>query len=243
MQINRHHSHTRRTAYLYGIGSLALLAAVLVLSFINRYAASIPLLLLCYFGFQVLKDVILPRAERWATGHLGEKRVLGVLRDLPDTYTAVTNFVVPGSERGDIDLIVVGPMGILAVEIKTYAGVIVYENGRWWRRQSNGWKTKIKKSLSGQAKGHRTTLIAFLKDRRDQHPVLCDLFVPITPVLVFVGADQLETTALDMAAIRAGDLMEYILSLPSRHTDAQVAALTELFKPDEDRTATKSRAR
>src|SRR5437016_4090309 len=86
--IVRHHSYTRRTAYLYGLGSLALLAAVLVLSFINRYAASIPLLLFCILGFRVLVEVVVPQAERWVSGHLGEKRVFGVLSDLPDTYTA-----------------------------------------------------------------------------------------------------------------------------------------------------------
>ena len=227
MQIIRHHSHTQKTAHLYGWGALVLLVAVIGLSFINRTVASIPLLLFCIFGFQFLKEVVVPRAERWITGHMGEQRVLRVLSDLPDTYTAVTNFVVPGSERGDIDLILIGPMGLLAIEIKTYEGVILFENGRWWKRQKNGWKTRFQKNPSAQAKGHRKTLIGFLQQEWGQHSALGK--VPIIPILVFVGADGLETGSLDIAAVRVGGLMEYVCSLPSRLTESQIADVVRPF--------------
>ena len=239
MHIIRHHSHTQKSAKIYGWGALVLLAAVLILSFVNRTLASIPLLLFCIFGFQFLKEVLIPGAERWITGHMGERRVLTVLRDLPDTYVAVTNFVVPGSERGDIDLILIGPMGFLAMEIKTYEGMILFENGRWWKRQKNGWKTRLKKNPSVQAKGHRKALIGywkayigFLPQDRDQYAVLSKLYMPIVPVLVFVGADGLETGSLDMAAVRVGDLLDYVRSLPPRLTENQVENVAGIFATD-----------
>lgn len=229
MRVVRYHSHTRRSAQLYGWGALALLGAVIALSLVNRTAASIPLLLLCVLGFQVFKEVMIPRAERWITGHMGERRVLTLLRDLPDTYVAITNFVVPGTERGDIDLILVGPFGVLVIEVKFYEGHILFEHGRWWRRQKNGWKTRLKKNPSAQAKGHRKALLAYLQQERGRHPATKDQFVPITAVVAFVGADSLDTGTLDLVALRAGDLVSYVRGLPPRLDEAAVQAVITRF--------------
>jgi hypothetical protein len=237
MQIIRHHSHTQKSARLYGWGALVLLIAVIALSFTNRYAASIPLLIFCIFAFQIAKEIIIPRAEKWIVGHMGEQRVLSVLRDLPDSYTAVANFVVPGSERGDIDLILIGPPGIVVIEVKSYAGDIVYENGRWWKRQRNGWKTRLKKNPSGQARGHRKTLIAFLQEERERLTVLRNLFVPIVPILVFVGAHSVEADLLDMTALQVGELLDYVRSLPPRLSESQIEDVARLFQVGDPETA------
>ena len=68
------------------------------------------------------------------------------------------------------------------------------------------------------------------KDGRDKSGPVGDGFVPITPVLVFVGTDQLEVGTLDIAAIHVRDLRDYVLNLPPRLKESEVAVLITLFK-------------
>ena len=201
MKIICYPSYTRRAAQLHGWGVLLLFVIAFVVVRLNQHTASIVGLFVSLFAFGLCLKV-LPHAQSWNIGYWGERRVLKVLEDLPDRYTGVTNFVVPGTAQGDIDLLLIGPMGILVVEVKTYAGVIVYEKGRWWKRQTNGWKTRLPKNPSSQVHKNRKAILAYLKQEKERFPELTRLFIPVEPVLVFVGAEELDTRELDMVVLR-----------------------------------------
>ena len=194
----------------------------------------LPLVLLAGIA-QMLKEVC-PLAVTWGQGNKGEKLVLHSLGELSDDYVSVTNWVAPDGKRGDVDLMVIGPMGIVTVEVKTYSGVILYENKRWSKLQPNGWKTRLK-NVSSQARGHKKAVLGFYKQEREKHEALRELFVDVVPVIVFVSADELRLGELDMPALRRKDLPAYILGLPAKLTAEQVHALAALFGAEADRSA------
>ncbi len=233
MRVIRCPSHTLRTAQFYGLAALILIAMFALWSLTHPTTSSVwfsaSLLLGGMLAFVVLRDVVLPRAETWIAGSLGERRVLGNLCDLSDDYVAITNFIVPETTRGDIDLILIGPMGIVTIEVKCYTGSIVYEGGRWWRRQKNGWKTKITKNLSSQARGHSSSLRNYLQAQKSTNRDLVETPVPLTAALVFVGTTSLEIAPLDIAVIKDSELCDYLVSLPACLNEAGRMALEKLL--------------
>jgi hypothetical protein len=72
--------------------------------------------------FFTLELKILQRAENFIKGLGGEGDVVVALRSLPEEYKFINNVVL--GKRGDIDLVVVGPTGIWALEVKKVRGSI-----------------------------------------------------------------------------------------------------------------------
>lgn len=66
-----------------------------------------------------------------ATGQAGEQAVHAALATMLDeTWTAIRGYKNP---RGEVDLIVVGPSGILALEVKALNGSVSCDGDSWWR--------------------------------------------------------------------------------------------------------------
>lgn len=80
-------------------------------------------------GVILLKKALEEGGRSWRIGYEGERRVQASLQSLSNEYIAVTSFVVPGTKQGDVDLLLIGRMGVLVVEIKAYAGTILFQNG------------------------------------------------------------------------------------------------------------------
>lgn len=72
------------------------------------------------------------QAEKvWAAGSDGERRVVDQLRKcLSDEWTAIAGYSNSG---GEVDVVLVGPLGVLAIEVKYLNGVIHCDGDRWWR--------------------------------------------------------------------------------------------------------------
>ncbi len=65
-------------------------------------------------------------------GEAGERLALRCLASLPEDYFAVTGFKIPGYERiGDVDIIVVGPPGVVVIEVKNYLRACVVDADTW----------------------------------------------------------------------------------------------------------------
>lgn len=217
-------SHTSRMAGIYGWGTLVVLVLAAGVWYANSRSVSVVLAFAGLFLLMLAKDVFMPGVESWVSGHRAELRVLGILRSLPDTYVAITNYVVRETARGDIDILLVGPPGVLVIEVKRYAGQIVYEYGKWWRRQSRTWKTRIPKNPSAQARGNRKALIGYLQQYVGPNSALSRL-PSVNPVVVFVDAESLEVGTLTTTALRDGDLLPHIQSLPPKLGAADVEAI------------------
>ena len=67
----------------------------------------------------------------WRVGHEGEQRVVNHLAGrFGDDWTLIGGYM---SAKGEIDQTLVGPMGIMAMEIKNLSGTIRINGLDWWR--------------------------------------------------------------------------------------------------------------
>jgi len=114
-----------------------------------------------------LLDQVLNRIEREADayrkGQEGEERVVEAMRQALDgNWTLFRNVRLPGRSKADIDLVLVGPPGVWAIEVKTLAGEYRNIGEHWERRVGNHW-VLLKRSPSRQAQGNAVRLANFLR--------------------------------------------------------------------------------
>ena len=89
----------------------------------------------------------------WNAGAEGEQRVSDALaRQLGDEWIAVSGYKNPG---GEIDLLLVGPDGVLAVEIKFLNGAVSCDGDRWWRDKSDKYGNVVERNVPISDKGGR----------------------------------------------------------------------------------------
>ena len=100
--------------------------------------SSLPLAALAFLiGYRIF----MPRKPRlasagddesiWRAGQEGEDRLAEAFRrDLGDEWTLLKGYKNPG---GEIDQILVGPPGVIAIEIKNYTGRVHIDGDRWTR--------------------------------------------------------------------------------------------------------------
>jgi hypothetical protein len=101
--------------------------------------------------------------EAYRKGEEGEEKVVERARQALDgTWTLFRNIVPPGRRRTDLDIVLVGPPGVWAVEVKALAGQ--YRNVRdgWEFRSGNRWRPAAK-SPSVQARKGAIALAEFFK--------------------------------------------------------------------------------
>ena len=69
--------------------------------------------------------------EVWKAGNDGELKVADYLASrLSDEWTLVSGFM---TGKGEIDLILIGPAGVFAFEVKYVRGTVHCDGDRWWR--------------------------------------------------------------------------------------------------------------
>ncbi|MDH4482710.1 MAG: nuclease-related domain-containing protein [Rhodoferax sp.] len=89
----------------------------------------------------------------WNAGADGEQRVKDAMdRQLGDEWVAVSGYKNPG---GEIDLLLVGPDGVLAIEIKFLNGEVSCEGDRWWRNKSDKYGNVVERNVPIADKGGR----------------------------------------------------------------------------------------
>ncbi len=161
--------------------------------------------------------------NRWHRGAEGEEAVLHTLRGLPDGYTAVANFVPPGTHQGDMDLLLLGPAGILVIEVKSYTGRYACHGDSWFSIPASGSRQPLRGSVSRQLKRAGKAVSHYLVD--------CDAHVPVHTVAVFRAGAELEMTRPTVSIVFERSLCDYILSLPPLPQPLAATDLTPLFAP------------
>lgn len=161
--------------------------------------------------------------NRWHRGAEGEDAVLHTLRGLPDSYTAVANFVPPGTRQGDTDLLVLGPAGVLVLEVKAYTGRFACAGDQWFSVGPDGTRRPLKGSVSRQLKRAGKSVAHFLVD--------CDVQVPVHTAAVFRAAATLELHRPTVPIVREDALRDYVLGLPPAPRPLSAADLAPLFAP------------
>ncbi len=74
--------------------------------------------IIAIFCISKLGDYLFKRSQNFGKGQSGENVVIAELRKLPDAYSVFRNFKMPGM-CGDVDMIVIGPTGVFAIEVKS----------------------------------------------------------------------------------------------------------------------------
>lgn len=153
-----------------------------------------------------------------AFGLKGERRVLRLLQDLPDAYIAIANWHSGIDGEGDVDLMVLGPHGVLVVEIKCWTSETVCEGDRWWIVYLNGYRKSVH-SPTRQAKTCEKRIAKLLKGFDCQ----------VRSVVVF--NDRADLTLRDPAirVLRFSELKPFLLSLPTGDFDPKWV-LEKLFE-------------
>jgi hypothetical protein len=97
-------------------------------------------------------------------GKEGEDKIAARLGELLDAQWYMFRNVVLPDRKEDIDIVLVGPGGIWALEVKAYTGNYRVENGRWYKETSNGHQARQLYGPGKQVRDNATRLCAFLKE-------------------------------------------------------------------------------
>ncbi len=135
-------------------GVIALLVLLVLFVFFIWFSSFIP---------SKIEEKIEKQIENYRLGEEGEERVLQTaLQALDGNWTLFRNISLPGRNKGDLDLVLVGPPGIWVLEIKNYRGQYRNIGDRWEYRRDKTWKS-LKTSPSQQAVNGATRLANFLR--------------------------------------------------------------------------------
>lgn len=145
--------------------------------------------------------------EAWPLwrGHRGEVLVQRILERLDERHVCLTNFTPP-IQHGDIDMVVLGPFGVLVIEVKAYSQPLRCVGDKWAALRPNGtWRTiksatdQLQRNVKRMQKVTRAPVAAALVVG-DFLPLLCN--EPTVPVL------------------RRRNLLEHVAQLPDQGWDA-----------------------
>jgi len=103
------------------------------------------------------------RIENYRQGKEGEDRIVEkAVHSLDGNWALFRNVVLPGRRRTDLDIVLVGPPGVWAVEVKTLSGEYRNVGEAWQYRAGSRWK-RVSKSPSRQASNGAIALKEFLR--------------------------------------------------------------------------------
>lgn len=129
--------------------------------------AVIVFLLLLSFLFNKIMDYLdrqlENKIEEYRLGQEGEGRVTEfIIQALDGNWTLFKNIQLPGRNKGDLDLVLIGPPGIWVLEVKNYRGEYRNIGDKWEIRKKKKWiSTKV--NPSNQAFQNAIRLSNFLK--------------------------------------------------------------------------------
>jgi hypothetical protein len=120
-------------------------------------------LFLAQFAFDRLIKGLDQQIEAYRKGEEGEERVVEKARQaLDDNWTVFRNVILPGRRRADLDIVLVGPPGVWALEVKTLCGEYRNVGEAWQYRAGSQWR-RMTKSPSRQARDGAIALKDFLR--------------------------------------------------------------------------------
>jgi hypothetical protein len=101
--------------------------------------------------------------ELFRLGEEGEERTVQmVIQALDGNWSLFRNVSLPGRNKGDLDIVLVGPPGVWVLEVKNLHGDYRNIGETWEYRQGGKWKT-ASANPSRQAKENASRLGDFLK--------------------------------------------------------------------------------
>jgi hypothetical protein len=182
---------------VYGLGFAAITVAVVVLvisillalsqgkpPLLNLRAMLIAFgLLLLAYGVTKVGDRLAERGRQYRAGREGESKVVDALRaSLTQPWTLIHNMEWTDRQWGDVDLILLGPGGVWAFEIKAFSGEYRVNGDRWQYKSRWGWRA-MRKDPGAQARRNARNV----KDYLDLNGANVKW---VQPVVVWAGEDK-----------------------------------------------------
>jgi hypothetical protein len=130
-------------------------------------AAALVILLLVFLMLVFIPDQIGKRLDKqielFRLGEEGEERTVQMIVQVLDgSWSLFRNVSLPGRNKGDLDIVLVGPPGVWVLEVKNLRGDYRNIGETWEYRQGGKWKTAFVKP-SRQAKDNASRLGDFLR--------------------------------------------------------------------------------
>jgi hypothetical protein len=142
------------TSFSTPIGTLIVVLAVGLTIFVGWLATSVP---------EQISKRLTKQIEEYRRGQEGEDRVVElIIQALDGNWHLFRNISLPGRNRGDLDLVLVGPPGVWVLEVKNLRGEYRNIEDRWEYRRGKRWTT-AKTNPSRQVRSDAIRLANFLK--------------------------------------------------------------------------------
>ena len=160
------------------------------------------------FAALLLVPKLARRLRNTRHGRLGERIVTTALRQLSDDYILI-NDVMLGRHRGNVDHVLIGPCGVVAIETKRLAGDIRCCGDTW---SVNGY---TRGSISKQVNSGATAIRSFLIER---HPELRDSALRwVESVIVFTHPlCRLHVDQSRAVVVRFSELLQAVVAISER---------------------------
>lgn len=159
----------------------------------------IVLITFVFFGWLVnfltesVNERLEKQIEQYRRGQEGEDNVVQLIAQALDgTWHLFRNLTIPGRNKGDLDLVLVGPPGVWALEVKNFRGEYRNNGEIWEWKNGKNWKT-ASANPSRQAQNNALRLKNFLK--ADQVNVF------VNSVIVWANAESQLTVENPSVAI------------------------------------------
>ncbi len=111
-------------------------------------------------------DPFLENIGNFRKGKRGEDEVREMLKgSLNDDYIYIENYLIPNTRIGDIDGLLVGPKGIIILEVKNYQGVFRASGPDLYRRNKGDNYTLYRKSPFTQTIRQKNYFLKYFKDK------------------------------------------------------------------------------
>ena len=93
------------------------------------------------FAFEKIMEKLDKQIEEHRRGQDGEEKVVQlILQALDGNWRLFRNINLPGINKGDLDLVLVGPPGVWALEVKNFHGKYRNIGEHWEYRNGKAWK-------------------------------------------------------------------------------------------------------
>jgi hypothetical protein len=146
---------------------LIALALTIFIPALRQYLWGMIILVLIVFAFaRKYFDPFLEVVGDFRKGKRGEEKVLTMLKEsLDNDYTYVENYIIPNTRIGDIDGLLIGPKGVIVLEVKNYQGTFRVSGSDLYRRNRGDNHTLYRKSPFAQAIRQKNYLLKHFKDK------------------------------------------------------------------------------
>ncbi|HQE93080.1 MAG TPA: nuclease-related domain-containing protein [Anaerolineae bacterium] len=213
------------------LAGLFVVVAIMVTAFVHHEAPAVwlwPLLMVLFLPLFGLSDRFVElwqEGQNFRRGQLGESQVARQLRQgLGGDWTLFRNVKLPGSNV-DIDMVLLGPPGVFALEVKAYTGHYRYARQYFYRRAMMGWR-RMQHNPGKQARAAAKLLHDYITDTLNDD-------VWVEPRLVWGGPGQLtlqEPEVYVWFLEKLDQETERLRALPPKLSTEKRAALSGLLR-------------